>query len=160
MFNKKWNLALNLALSLILAGLAYGPQASAAPTTYTLIDNLSYKIENRLNCELAVALSSNHSEIQILRLDPRKGVYSVNYFARSPEFFSKYGIRINLDELFQMEGAPILAVQSFFYLKDSHYDLILKATVVDPLSRREIVRERSISIEADFFKDTPKKCLK
>ncbi len=135
-------------------------ESVAGRTTYTLIDNLTHKYEHNLECELAVAVSSNHLELQVLRLDPRKGVYSVNYFTRSPEFFSSYGIKINLDELFQMDGAPILAIQSSFNLRDSHYDLILKATVVDPISGTETIRERTFSLENEFFKDNPKKCLK
>jgi hypothetical protein len=151
-----------LSALVILTGLQASAETSA-PTkkpSYTLIDNVSYVYRNNLDCEIAVAMASDRSNVRVLRLDHRKGVYSVNYFAKLPHLFNNYGIQVDLDDLFRLHGAVINTVQAGFDLKDDHYDLILKIQTPDPMTGVEVMREQRFSLETELFKDSPLKCLK
>ena len=134
--------------------------AKTEKVTYTLIDTAISKYEGNLQCELAVAMSSDRSEVRVVRLDPRKGMYSVNYFAKSTALFGNHGIKLNLDEEFNLQGRPVTTVQTSFNFKDSRHDLTIKAIIVDPATGVEEIKEKTISLAQEFFNDRPKKCLK
>ena len=93
-------------------------------------------------------------------MDHRKGMYSVNYFAKSTSLFGNYGIKFDIDDEFNLKGAPISKVQASFSFKDNHHDLILKVTLTDQMTGVEDIKEKTISLDQEFFNDHPKKCLK
>ena len=124
---------------------------------YTLIDSTDYKVD-QLKCEIAVA--TNGSDVRVMRLDPRKGMYSVNYFSKSPALFGNFGIRLDLDDEFQLHGVRPSTVQASFNFKNSRHDLNLKIIISDVARGTDEVKEKTISLDQEFFSDHPKKCLK
>lgn len=156
MFNKK------TIFSIMVFMISVAPMAKAKtdPVAYILIDNVSQNFEGNLSCELAVMMSTDHREVRVARLDHRKGMYSVNYFAKSTALFGNFGIKFDIDDEFNLKSAPITKVQASFKFKDSHHDLILKATLTDPMTGVEDIKEKTISLDQEFFNDHPRKCLK
>lgn len=153
-----------LAARLIVGGLLFlnAVLHADAPSisNFILIDTLAYRYDKNLECEFAVAKSVDFTTLRVIRLEGRKGTYSVNYFAKSPAVFDKYGIKFDLNQEMQLHGAKIESVQSAFNLKNNHYDLILKVTTINSATQEEEPHEHLISLESQFFKDVPQKCLK
>ena len=122
---------------------------------YTLIDTVSITTYNGLKCELAVAMSLDHKDIRIIRLDLRKGIYSVNYFAKKPFLFSKHGVQYFVGDEVDLKGQSISTLQSSVDFDKGHKDVILKVQLVN-----DQILEKRIDIDANFFKDNPSHCLK
>lgn len=149
-------LSLIILTSIVMSAQVQAPKNS----TYTLIESTEYKFENKLNCEIAVVTSRDKQTVKVARLEDRKGTFSVNYFAKSTDLFKDYGIDFNLDEIFQLNGAPISYVGASFDLKDSKHDLVLKITTRNPASLQEEYKSKRIPLGKEFFLDYPRNCLK
>lgn len=134
---------------------AVAPAKPADLPTYTLIDTVGITTYNGLKCELAVAMSVDRKDIRIIRLDLRKGIYNVNYFAKKPSLFSKQGVQHILADEVDLKGQSVSTMQSTVDFDKGHKDVILKIQ----LANDQMVEKR-IDIEADFFKDNSSRCLK
>ena len=147
-------------LFLIISTLVSIAHGKVETPTYTLMDTMDYKFEGPLKCEIAVVVSADKSEVRVVRLDPRKGMYSVNYFAKSTVLFGNYGLKLSVRDELNLGDAVISTFRASFNFKDSHHDLILKAMLVDPITGKEDVKEKTIPLDQEFINDHPKKCLK
>lgn len=129
------------------------PKPADLPT-YTLIDTVVITTYNGLKCELAVAFSNDHKDIHIVRLDLRKGIYSVNYFAKKPDLFFKHGTKHILADELTLNGQAVAEVNSKIDFDQNHKDVVLKVRLAN-----DQILEKKIDIESDFFKDNPSQCL-
>jgi hypothetical protein len=153
----------NIISKILVTGLiisAVSVSFAQAKLVYTLINNVTHKYNEKLECEIAVAVSSDYSTVRVTRLDNRKSTYSTNYFARSPAAFHNYGLEINLNSELKLGGASIRTVEATFDFKDSHHDLVLKVYAKNPVTGKEQSHQKSFDLEMDFFKDSPRTCLK
>lgn len=122
---------------------------------YTLIDTVSIKTFNGMECELAFAMSVDRKEIRIIRLDLRKGTYNVNYFAKKPMFFLQHGIRYIFEEEFDLTNQKIITVHTVVDFSEQRKDFLAKIQLQNGKNL-----EKRFSIDAEFFKDHASKCLK
>ena len=156
-----------LGLTIPLAGVAQQVNNSAVASaqvadkppqdlpTYTLISTVDMKTSNGLSCEIAVAMAVDRSDVRVIRLDPRKGVYSVNYFAKKPALFAHYGQQYLLQDEVDLKGQKVTTVAVTMDFENEQRDVILHVNLDDGK-----VLEKRLHLDHDFFKDNAQKCLK
>ena len=86
--------------------------------THFYIGNQNHRFDNNMNCEIAVLVSKDYSQVKVVRVDNRKGAYNVNYLINSPSLFQRYGVVYDLQQEVPLNGATIENVSAVFDLKE------------------------------------------
>lgn len=151
----------NKSILTVLFSVAIGPLAARAQQlpepkiTHTMIDSVVIDTENKMNCEIAVAMSLDRKEIKIIRFDPPAGKYNMTYFVKNPDVFAKYGKSYRVSELVETKNQKVPTIQASFNLDGNNREAILLVHLADGTILKKIV-----SIGPDFFWDRADRCLK
>lgn len=128
---------------------------SSSKITHTLIDQTAIKTHNQKDCELMVLMSLDRKEVRIMRIDPIKGTYNAYYFMKNPQYISRYGRSLILSEIVNTRGLKVKTVQSAMNFSDNQREVVLSVHLSDGS-----VVDKKVSVDADFFRDYAKQCLK
>jgi hypothetical protein len=133
-------------------------QTAAVPApkvTHTMIDSLVMKTFNDVECEVVVAMSLDRQHVKIIRIDPPSGKYNATYFTQNQHYFEQYGMKVILAEGMPLNGRKIKTVQSVMDFSDRQHDVVLTLHLDDGETLT-----KKVSIDAEFFRDHAKTCLK
>ena len=128
---------------------------SVAKPTHTMIDSAMMKTQNQRECELIAAMSLDRKELRIIRADPPKGKYNMTYFVNHPELISKYGSSYLITDLVDTKSLKVLTIQASFNFDDNQRDVLLVIHLADGAKL-----DKKISVDAEFFRDHAKACIK
>lgn len=141
--------------SLVMAQKSSTTPAVPVKPTYTLINEVEIKTKNEMACELIVLSSLDNKEVRILRIDPMKQVYNINYMMDNQSLLSRYGRGYALSNLPETKGLKIKTIQASVNFKPDKHEVILKVYLAD-----NSVFEKRVSVDEDFFKDNSKHCIR
>jgi hypothetical protein len=151
-------------LASLISGAAFagGPSSKprhidpkAAQITHTLIANASFGTFNNLNCDLVVLMALDHQSVKIVRIDPPSGTVNASYIVQHPEAIAYAGINIDLSKQFDLRARTVQTVRAQINFDNRERNVILVA-VLDTGEQLT----KTISVDAEFFRDHADHCLR